>query len=86
MQRHDVNLTTALLDQRRIATSQEAYAEFLAKLDAARPNERLRKMLQTPAPWQPVGLWLSTVHAVATWGTGQLPSDGGAGRRFPGWF
>ncbi len=42
----------ALLDQRFMATSQEAFAEFLARLDQPpQTNERLRKSLQTPAPW-----------------------------------
>jgi len=42
----------ALLDQRLIVTSHEAFAEFLARLDQPpHPNARLRKMLQTPAPW-----------------------------------
>ncbi|MBK6742546.1 MAG: DUF1778 domain-containing protein [Hydrogenophilales bacterium] len=41
-----------LLDQRLIVASQEAYAAFLARLDQAPgPNERLRKTMQTPAPW-----------------------------------
>ncbi|MGV6473272.1 type II toxin-antitoxin system TacA family antitoxin [Azotobacter vinelandii] len=42
----------ALLDRAFIAASPEAYAEFLARLDRPpQPNERLRKTLQTPAPW-----------------------------------
>ncbi|GGA20864.1 DUF1778 domain-containing protein [Dyella nitratireducens] len=42
----------ALLDQAIIAASPEAYAAFLARLDQQpQPNERLRKTLQTPAPW-----------------------------------
>lgn len=42
----------ALLDQVIITASPEAYAEFLARLDMpANPNERLRKTMQTPAPW-----------------------------------
>ena len=41
-----------LLDQMLIVTSGTAYAEFLARLDQApSPNERLRKTMQTPAPW-----------------------------------
>jgi len=41
-----------LLDQMLIVASGEAYAEFLARLDQApRPNERLRKTMQIPAPW-----------------------------------
>jgi uncharacterized protein (DUF1778 family) len=42
----------ALLDQMLIVTSPKAYAEFLARLDQPpRPNERLRKTMRTPAPW-----------------------------------
>ncbi|MDQ7989536.1 MAG: DUF1778 domain-containing protein [Candidatus Dactylopiibacterium sp.] len=43
----------ALLDRAVLSVSPEAYAEFLARLDApAQPNERLRKTMQTPAPWK----------------------------------
>jgi uncharacterized protein (DUF1778 family) len=43
----------AILDRTVFAVSPEAYAEFLARLDAPpQPNERLRKTLQTPAPWE----------------------------------
>lgn len=42
-----------LLDQTIFWVSSEAYAEFLALLDAPpQPNERLRKTMQTPAPWE----------------------------------
>lgn len=42
----------ALLDQALLVVSPEAYAEFVARLDRApAPNTRLRKTLQTPAPW-----------------------------------
>jgi uncharacterized protein (DUF1778 family) len=38
---------------RSIVTSREAYAEFLTRLDQPpQPNERLRKTMQTPAPWE----------------------------------
>jgi uncharacterized protein (DUF1778 family) len=41
-----------LLVQRLIVASPEAYAAFLARLDqASDANERLRKTLRTPAPW-----------------------------------
>jgi uncharacterized protein (DUF1778 family) len=41
-----------LLDRAIILIGPEAYAEFLARLDAPpQPNERLRHTLQTPAPW-----------------------------------
>jgi len=43
----------ALLDQAVIVADAAAYAEFLARLDMPpRPNERLRKTMQTPAPWE----------------------------------
>lgn len=42
----------ALLDQVILTASPEAYAEFLARLDRPpQPNERLRRTMQTPAPW-----------------------------------
>lgn len=43
----------ALLDQAIIAASPNAYAAFLARLDMPpQPNERLRKTMKTPAPWE----------------------------------
>jgi len=43
----------ALRDRTIFAVSPKAYAEFLARLDAPpQPNERLRRSLQTPAPWE----------------------------------
>jgi len=42
----------ALLDRTVFTVSPAAYAEFLARLDAPpQPNERLRRTMQTPAPW-----------------------------------
>ena len=42
----------ALLDRTAFVVSPDAYAEFLARLDAPpQQNERLRRSLQTPAPW-----------------------------------
>ena len=42
-----------LLDQAFISVGAVAYAELVARLDApARPNERLRRSLQAPSPWQ----------------------------------
>jgi uncharacterized protein (DUF1778 family) len=42
----------ALLDRTVFVVSPKAYAEFLARLDAPpQPNKRLRKSLQSPAPW-----------------------------------
>jgi uncharacterized protein (DUF1778 family) len=41
-----------LLDRAILAVSPEGYRAFLARLDAApQPNERLRRTMQTPAPW-----------------------------------
>lgn len=43
----------ALMDRTVFAVSPKAYAEFLARLDAPpRPNARLRRSLQTTAPWE----------------------------------
>ena len=42
----------AILDRAVTAVSPEAYAAFVARLDAPpQPNERLRKTMQTPEPW-----------------------------------
>lgn len=42
----------ALLNQVLITASPQAYEEFLTRLDMPpQPNERLRKTMQTPAPW-----------------------------------
>jgi uncharacterized protein (DUF1778 family) len=41
-----------LLDRTLFAVSPQAYREFLKRLDAPpQPNERLRKSMQAPAPW-----------------------------------
>ncbi len=43
----------ALLDRTLFLVEPEVYNEILARLDApGRPNERLRRMLQTKAPWE----------------------------------
>jgi uncharacterized protein (DUF1778 family) len=43
----------ALLDRTVFVLSSKAYAEFIARLDApAQPNERLRRSLETAAPWE----------------------------------
>ena len=43
----------ALLDQVIISVGSEAYSQFLARLDMPpKPNERLRKTMQTPPPWE----------------------------------
>ncbi len=43
----------ALLDQTLFKVSPEAYARFVARLDAPpAPNEKLRRMMTTPAPWE----------------------------------
>ena len=42
-----------LFDQAIIMAGPDAFAEFLARLDMPpRPDERLRKTMQTPAPWE----------------------------------
>jgi uncharacterized protein (DUF1778 family) len=42
----------AQLDRTLFSVSPKAYAEFLDRLDApARLNERLRRTMQPPAPW-----------------------------------
>ena len=42
----------AILDQAILSVTPEAYQAFLEQLDLPpKPNERLRKTLQTPAPW-----------------------------------
>ena len=42
----------ALLDRTMFTVSPDAYAAFLARLDEPpRPNERLRRTLQTTPPW-----------------------------------
>jgi uncharacterized protein (DUF1778 family) len=42
----------ALMDRTVFTVDPKAYAEFLARLDAPpRPNARLRRSLQTAAPW-----------------------------------
>jgi uncharacterized protein (DUF1778 family) len=43
----------ALLDRTVFTVSPKAHAEFLARLDVPpRPNARLRRSLQTSAPWE----------------------------------
>ena len=43
----------ALLDRTLFGVSASAYAEFVARLDAPpAPNERLRRTMTTPAPWE----------------------------------
>jgi uncharacterized protein (DUF1778 family) len=43
----------ALLDQTRFVLGPEAFAEFVARLDAPpAPNDRLLRMMRTPAPWE----------------------------------
>lgn len=42
-----------LLDRSVFTVGGKAYREFLARLDAPpRPNKRLLKSMQTPAPWE----------------------------------
>ena len=43
----------ALMDRTRFEVSPKAYAEFLRRLDTLpKPNRRLRRSLNTPAPWE----------------------------------
>ncbi len=43
----------ALLDRTVFSASPKAYAEFLKRLDAPpQPNERLRRTMKAPAPWE----------------------------------
>ena len=43
----------ALLDQTLFAVSPEVYAAFVARLDAPpAPNDRLRRTMTAPAPWE----------------------------------
>jgi uncharacterized protein (DUF1778 family) len=43
----------ALLDRTMSAVSPEVYARFVARLESpAKPNARLRRSLQTAAPWE----------------------------------
>lgn len=43
----------ALLERTVLHVSPEAYAEFLARLDAPpEPNARLQRTMKTPAPWE----------------------------------
>ena len=43
----------ALMERTVFAFNAKAYRAFVARLDAApKPNRRLRKSLQTPAPWE----------------------------------
>ena len=42
-----------LLERTIFSLSSKAYRQFLARLDAPpRPNKRLLKSMQTPAPWE----------------------------------
>jgi uncharacterized protein (DUF1778 family) len=42
-----------LLDRTVFTVSPKAFRQFLARLDAPpKPNKRLRKSMQTPAPWE----------------------------------
>jgi uncharacterized protein (DUF1778 family) len=43
----------ALMDRTQFVVSPKAYTEFLRRLDAPpQPNTRLRRSLETPAPWE----------------------------------
>lgn len=46
----------ALLERAILSVSPEAYADFLARLEAPpQPNERLQRTMQTPLPWDDNG-------------------------------
>jgi uncharacterized protein (DUF1778 family) len=43
----------ALLDQTLFKVDHQAYKQFIARLDAPpAPNERLKRSMTTPAPWE----------------------------------
>lgn len=43
----------AVLDRTVFTVSEDAYASFVARLDAPpQPNERLRRTMRTPSPWE----------------------------------
>lgn len=43
----------ALMDRTVLEVDPRTYSEFLARLDAPpEPNDRLRRTLETPAPWE----------------------------------
>jgi len=43
----------AVLDQTLFRVNPKVYAQFVARLDASpAPNEKLRKTMTTPAPWE----------------------------------
>jgi uncharacterized protein (DUF1778 family) len=43
----------ALLDPALLKVSPDVYEKFVARLDApSAPNEKLRRMMTTPAPWE----------------------------------
>jgi len=48
----------ALLGRALLAVHPDAYAAFLARLDApAQPNARLRRTMQAPEPWGKGSYW-----------------------------
>ena len=45
----------ALLERAVLTVSAAAYGKFLARLEQPpQPSDRLRRTMQTPAPWEPV--------------------------------
>lgn len=42
----------ALLDRTVIQVSPQTHAQFVAILDNPQPNERLRRLMQTPSRWE----------------------------------
>ncbi|HUD27178.1 MAG TPA: DUF1778 domain-containing protein [Burkholderiaceae bacterium] len=50
--RRDRATDSASLDRTLLAVRPDAFAAFLARLDApAQPNARLGRTMQTPSPW-----------------------------------
>jgi len=56
--RRDRGTDRALLGRALLADHPDAYAAFLARLDApAQPNARLRRTMQAPEPWGKGSYW-----------------------------
>src|SRR5580658_5503907 len=71
-----------LLDRTVFAVDPKAYAEFVARLDAPpRPNPRLRRSLQTPAPWEKSPELLADRRQIADFNSGEASLDDWLNRR-----
>jgi uncharacterized protein (DUF1778 family) len=52
---HSLDEECDLIDRLIIELEPQAFAQFLARLDMPpQPNDRLRRTMQTPAPWDKV--------------------------------